>query len=153
MRLVKSDGGSGRNILAGCGLLVLAAAGLAAYEIYFAGPAVYVESRGNEKVIDLHFLGEYCIGVSHLRLRDCSNGAVVWEVQATQNTDDTGICTFVLRAGDNPVRVDQPAELQFIIIQPSGPTFRLRGGTTYDLTVWGNNGFAHWNITRRRIRL
>lgn len=130
---------------------MLLTVGFAVYEVSFAGPATHIKSGETQSVIDLRFLGEYCIGISHIRLRDCQSGTIIWEVQAISN-NDTGICNFALQVGDNPALVGQPVEHQFAVIHPSGTTFHINVGSTYELSVWGNNGFAHTTVTHRRIR-
>lgn len=143
--------GAARRLLLGCVLLVLAALGAAAYRVVFGGPYVNITDRGAEKVVDLHFLGEYCIGISHIRLAEKPANAVTWEVAAVEN-NDTGICRFELRLGSNSTRVGQPSDLDFKVLQPHQSTFNLQKGRTYELTAWGNNGFARWGVTRRTIR-
>jgi hypothetical protein len=144
------------NVFLGCALVISAIAAAAVvlgiYAIFFAGPAVSIDSRGTTKVIDLHFLGEYCIGVSRIRLIDAASKQVVWEVAAIEN-QDTGICQFILAPGRNSVRVGQPSDLKFAVVHPRNGLFDLLHGRRYEFTVWGNNGFARWGRTRRTFRM
>jgi len=138
-------------LLFGCALLAIGLLGAASYRLIFGGPSVSVASHGTEKTVDLHFLGEYCIGISRVRLADRGRKDVIWEVVAAEH-HDTGICSFKLHLGRNSVRVDQPSDLEFRVLHPVQPFFYLQKGKEYELTIWGNNGFARCEVTRRSIR-
>ena|SRR6266850_2573777 len=138
-------------LLLGCALVAGAVFGAATYRVIFGGPYVYIVSRTAEKTVDLHFLDEYCIGIAHIRLTDRSSDAIIWEVVAVENKD-TGICSFKLHLGPNPVRVGQPPDYQFKVLHPAKPFFYLQKGRKYELTIWGNNGAARWGVTHQAIR-
>lgn len=123
----------------------------AVYLVCWTGPSITIEEKGTARVVDLRFLGEYCIGVRRLQLRDATDRTIVWDVIASDGVD-THICMFELRPGVNAVRVDQPPEHELRVIVPPAAHFRIESGRVYELRVWGNNGFARWNMSKRRIR-
>ncbi|HEX6899936.1 MAG TPA: hypothetical protein VF789_09490 [Thermoanaerobaculia bacterium] len=125
-----------RKFFLGCSLLALLAAGFIAYRFFYRTPPIRVEPRDYGAHVDLHFLGEYCIGVSDLQLVDTTSGKTVWRVHEPKNTE---ICEFDLRAGDNDV--------------PPSPTFQLHRGVSYDLIVTGNNGTGRYTTGRVRLQL
>lgn len=125
-----------RKFFLGCSLAALAVAGFVVYNFFYGPPSIRVEPRAHGAHVDLHFLGEYCIGVSDLQLVDTTNGKTVWQVHDPKNTE---ICEFDLRAGDNVI--------------PPAPTFQLSGGVPYELVVTGNNGNGRFTTGRVRLQL
>ncbi len=125
-----------RKFFLGCSLVVLTVAGFVAYKFFFGPPSIRVEQRDYGAHVDLHFLGEYCVGVRNLQLVDTTNGKTVWQVR---DPEDTGICELDLRAGDNVV--------------PPAPAFQLSRGVPYELIVTGNNGTGRYTTGRVRLQL
>lgn len=110
---------------------------LIGYSALFGGPSVEVSAIPGGKRIDLRYLGEYCIGVRHLQLREARSKVVVWEVRDPR---DTGICDFELRAGVNDARVAQHPDNALTVVVPKDPTFLLQRGKEYELLITANNG-------------
>jgi hypothetical protein len=117
-------------------LLALVVAGFAAYKFFYGSPSIRVEQRDYGAHVDLHFLGEYCIGVRDIQLVDTTNGKTVWQVR---DPKDTGICEIDLRIGDNVI--------------PPAPTFQIHRGVPYELIVTGNNGTGRYTTGRVRLQL
>jgi hypothetical protein len=135
-------------------ILVLVAAGLATavvYVVYFSGPAINVTKRSRAKDVDFMFLGEYCIGISRVRIRDLDSGRVVWEVAARKGLD-AGICKLSLQVGENPASVGIADPTTFSVVVPHVPTFQLSAARRYRLCAWGNNGFAEYNRSCTTLR-
>jgi hypothetical protein len=135
-------------------ILVLVAAGLATavvYLVYFSGPAINITNRSRAKNVDFMFLGEYCIGISRVRIRDLDSGRVVWEVAARKGLD-ADICKLSLQVGENPANVGVTDPAKFDVVVPHVPTFRLSPARSYRLCAWGNNGFAEYNRSCTTLR-
>lgn len=150
-RLLHAVGGAlGLLCLALAVVLVLGvAAGV--WVVVYRGPTVRIERSSDEIRFDVSQLGEYCIGVSEIRLTDQESGEVVW-LAKTGGEAFSSLCAFTLRVGPNPVVPERTREL-FAVIPRQAASFTISGGTPYSIQICGNNGFAYDRCRRLSFTL
>ena len=129
------------------GLLIAGAVWL----VVLSGPSVALTETDAGVMVDLRFLGEYCVGVSSVQVVLMPQEEVVWHVEAAE-PPYSRLCTFQLRRGKNtalPV-----GETDLSVVHPTVTQyFQLESATDYSLVVCGNNGAGKDRCTTRSIGL
>jgi len=149
VRLTHAVGGLlGLFCLALAVVLVLGVA-VGVWVVVYRGPSVRIERSGDEVRFDVSQLGEYCIGVSEIRLTEQERGEVVWMAKGGMQAFSS-LCAFTLREGTNPVVPDGTDDM-FAVIPPRAESFTVSGGTPYSIRICGNNGFAYDRCTRLSV--
>ena len=119
---------------------ILLTAGWAVWRVLWAGPGVQVHVRDGATVLDTTLLGDYQLGLTQVRVLDAASGIMVADL-ASPKQDLPSIVILTPSVSTNtPV----PA--------PEGLVVPVVPGR-YEVTVCGNNGFARFNCTTRKVRV
>ena len=103
-------------------LVCLSVVGVVISGALFGGPPLEVTAAAGSATVDPQFLGEYCIGISSVKLTG-PHSDTVWAA-STEGPGYSGLCTFELKIGQNPVVPDNVDNLRVLV--PSGAdTFNL----------------------------
>ena len=105
---------------------------------WFREPPLNVEVRGSSAIVHLESPDENETPVSRVRLKDASNGEVIYEVAADGKAPK--VFNFELLIGENSTQAVDPSKTDYRVIAPEGRrAFSLQRGVKYRLTVWGDS--------------
>jgi hypothetical protein len=121
-----------------CGILLIT--GWAVWRILWAGPGVRVHARNGSTVLDTTLLGDYQLGLTRVKVLDGASGTVVADL-ASERQDLPSIIILT-----PSVRTTTPVPTAGELVFPVVPG-------RYHVTLCGNNGFARFNCTTRRVRV
>jgi hypothetical protein len=130
-------------VIVSAAVVVTAGVALSIWLVWFAPPHVRMSIHGDQVVFDNVVLGEYYLGFEEVTIRNSASGELIWHMQR-----DGGEAAdpLSLRVGLNKT----PPGWTVIGPKNSG-TFNLLPGGEYQVTVWGNNGFARRTKWRRPL--
>lgn len=97
-------------------------------------PPLRISQQRDVIVLDMQSLGEYPTDVTRVRLTDAATQRVVWEVVGS---NDPQLGRIELRAGANPVTIEDVRHGTYRATVPAGPVFTLARGRSYVVEVWG----------------
>jgi len=128
---------SAKTILIFLGGLVLLAGGFAVWLYWFSPPHVRLSTQRDQVLFENVILGEYYLGFEEIIIRDAASGQTVLHARRDKGEE---VDRLSFRPGLN---VTPPL---WTVMQPkNSDKFNLLPGIGYELTLWGNNGFARIN--------